>query len=114
MTRLLLLSHVARKPVLGFPTRFDTNRTVQPQKMVSVLIYRIKKVEGLYYPCSEKKGADQLCRYPTTDLHFCFSAFAKSRFSHDAAQLKTDHFAYFSTRINRTRGYKKNFHAQLS
>ena len=26
----------------------------------------------MYYPCSENKGADQLCSYCTTDLRFCF------------------------------------------
>ena len=25
-----------------------------------------------YYPCSENKGADQLCGYRTTDLRLCF------------------------------------------
>ena len=44
----------------GFPTRSDTNRAVQPQKMASGLKFRIKVVEGLYYPYSENKGADQL------------------------------------------------------
>ena len=29
-------------------------------------------MEGLYYPCSENKGADQLCSYCTADLRLCF------------------------------------------
>ena len=32
----------------------------------------IEEVEGLYYPCSENKGADQLCSYCTADLRLCF------------------------------------------
>ena len=40
----------------------------------------------LYYPYSENKGADQLCGYREADLRLCF-AYAKSRFSHDAAPI---------------------------
>ena len=36
--------------------------------------------------CSENKGADQLRGYREADLRFCF-AYAKIRFSYDAAQL---------------------------
>ena len=43
----------------------------------------IKKVDELYYLCSENKGADQVRNYCTADLRLCF-AFAKSRFSQDA------------------------------
>ena len=56
----------------GFPTRSDTNQPVQPQKMARVLKFRIYKVEGLYYPCSENKGADQLRGYREADLRLCF------------------------------------------
>ena len=47
----------------GFPTRSETNRTVQQQKMARDL--KIKKVEELYYLYSENKGhgADQLRLY---------------------------------------------------
>ena len=44
--------------------------------------FRILEVEGLYYPCSENKGAD----YREADLRL-FVAYAKVRFSHDAAHL---------------------------
>ena len=57
---------------LGFPTRSDTNRAWRPQKMAWGLKFRILEVEGLYYPCSENKGTDQLCGYRTADLHLCF------------------------------------------
>ena len=34
--------------------------------------FRILEVEGLYYPCSENKGADQLRGYREADLRLCF------------------------------------------
>ena len=52
----------------GFLTRSDTNQAVQPQKMATGLKFRIKVEEGLYYPCSENKGADQLRGYGEADL----------------------------------------------
>ena len=48
----------------GFPTRSNTKRAVQPQKMARGLKFRTKVAEGLYYPCGENKGADQLCGHP--------------------------------------------------
>ena len=56
----------------GFPTKSDTNRAVQPQKMARGLKFRIEVVEGLYYPFSENKGADQLRGYREADLRLCF------------------------------------------
>ena len=56
----------------GFPTRSDTNYAVQPHKMARGLKFRIKEVEGLYYLCSENKGADQLRGYREADLRLCF------------------------------------------
>ena len=35
--------------------------------------FRIKEVEGLYYPFSENKGADQLRGYREADLRLFFS-----------------------------------------
>ena len=37
--------------------------------------------------CSENKGADQLQGYCAADLCLCFRIYAKSRFSHDMAQM---------------------------
>ena len=54
--------------------------------MARGLKFRIKEVEGLYYPCSENKGADQLRGYREADLRLCFRI-CKSRFSHDKAHL---------------------------
>ena len=66
------MSRQARKPVFGFPTRSDTNRHVQVQKLVRNLKFHIYEEEGLYYPCSENKGADQLLGYREADLRLCF------------------------------------------
>ena len=54
------LTRVMRKPVMWFPIRYDTNRAVQVQKKSRSWRVWIKKVEDLYKPCSENKGADQL------------------------------------------------------
>ena len=67
-----------RKPTFWFSTRSDTNRAVQSRKMTRGLKFRFKKVEGLYYLCSENKGADQ-----TTDLRLCF------RIMHNVGLLMT-------------------------
>ena len=61
-----------RKPTLWFPTWADTNQAVQLQKMTRGLKFRNKKVEGLYYLCSENKGADQLRGHREADLRLCF------------------------------------------
>ena len=61
-----------RKPTFWFSTVSDTNQGVQLQKMARGLKFRIKEVEGLYYPCSENKGADQLRGYREADLRLCF------------------------------------------
>ena len=45
-------------------------------------------MEGLYYPCSENKGADKLHGYREADLR-PFFAYAKSQFSHDEAHTVT-------------------------
>ena len=40
--------------------------------MVRGLKFCIQVGEGLNYPCSEKKGTDQLCGYREADLQLCF------------------------------------------
>ena len=52
-----------RKLFSGFPTRSDTNKDVQQQKMARGLKFLINEVEGLYYLCTRNKGADQLHDY---------------------------------------------------
>ena len=54
------------------PTRSETNWAVQSLNIARDLKFRIQKVEGLYYPCSKNKGADQLRGYHEADLHSCF------------------------------------------
>ena len=66
------LSGIMRKPTFWFLTWSDTNQAVQLQKMARGLKFRIQKVEGLYYLCSENKGADQLRGYREADLRLCF------------------------------------------
>ena len=61
-----------RKPTFWFPTWSDTNQAVQLQKIARGLEFRIKKVEGSYYLCSENKGADQLRGSREADLRLCF------------------------------------------
>ena len=70
-----------RKPVFGVSDQLQKNRAVQPQKMARGLKFRIKVVEGLYYPYSENKGADQLRSYCAADLRLCFRICKKSVFS---------------------------------
>ena len=72
----------------GFPTRSDTNRAVQLQKIAKGLKFRIYKEEGLYYLCSENKGADQLRSYCAADLRLCFSKCKKPVFSKPGSIMK--------------------------
>ena len=64
----------------------DTNRSVQPQEMARCLKFRIYEVEGLYYLCSENKGADQLRATAKLICVFVF-AYAKIWFSNNAAHI---------------------------
>ena len=66
------MSRVMTNLSSGFPTRSDTNWAVQPQNMARGLKFQIKEVEGLFYLCSENKGADQLHSYREADLRLCF------------------------------------------
>ena len=52
-------------------TRSKTNWPVQTQNKARSLKFWILVVE-FYCPCSENKGADQLCSYCTADLHLRF------------------------------------------
>ena len=49
------------------------------------------ELEETYYPCSEKKGADQLRSYCEADLRLCFRI-CKTMFCHDATQLTFEQF----------------------
>ena len=69
-----------RKPVFGVSDQVRH----KPGLTVTEDGYRLEisdlEVQGLYYPCSENKGADKLI------CVFVF-AYAKIRFSHDAAHI---------------------------
>ena len=80
------MSRVMRKPTFWFSTRSDKKRAVQLQKMARGLKFRIKIEEGLYYRCSENKGADQLCGHREADLRLCFRI-CKMLVFHDAAHM---------------------------
>ena len=55
--------------------------------MARGLKFRIYEVEGLYYLCSENKGADQLRGDREADLRLCFRICKKNVFSDDAAHI---------------------------
>ena len=42
------------------------------KKIARSLKFRMEEEEGLYYPCSENKGADQLRGSREADLRLCF------------------------------------------
>ena len=70
IVKVSILEPRREKP--GFPNRSDTNRAAQLVNMFRGLKFWIYEVEGLYYPCSEKKDADQLRGYREADLRLCF------------------------------------------
>ena len=70
----------------GVPTRSDTNRAVQQQKLVRGLKFRIYVVEGLYYPIAKTKAMISSAFTAQLNCVFVF-AHAKSRFSHNEARL---------------------------
>ena len=71
------MSLVVRKPVFGVSDQV-TNPPVQSLNMARGLKFRIQKVEGLYYPCSENRGADQLRGHCEADLCLCFRIMQKA------------------------------------
>ena len=66
------MSRNVGKPTMLILTWSDTNQAVQLVEMARGLKSSIAEVEGLYYPCSENKGADQLPGHRETDLCLCF------------------------------------------
>ena len=73
----------------GFPTRSDTNRTVQRQKMASCLIFRILEVEDCTIYVAKTKALMSCAVTVQLICAFVF-AYAKSRFSYDAAHVFSD------------------------
>ena len=80
------MSPVMRKPVFRVSNQVRHKPGCRRKKMARGLKFWIKEVEGLYYPCIENKGVDQLRNNRAADLHFFF-AYAKSRFSLDKAHM---------------------------
>ena len=58
--------------------------------MARGLKFRIKELEGLYYLCSENKGADQLRGYREADLRLCFRICKKPVFSQRGSYFSGD------------------------
>ena len=68
-----------RKPIIWVTTRSDKNQPVQSQKLARSFKFQMKEDEGLYYPCSENKGTDQLRVYHKADVNaklICVFVFA--------------------------------------
>ena len=58
-----------------------TQTGLYSHKIFRGLKFWVKEVEGLYYPCSENKGTDQLRGYREADLCLCFRVCKKPIFS---------------------------------
>ena len=58
--QMLKLIEPHREKTMWILTKSDANQAAQPLEMAKGLKFWIKKIEGLYYPSSENKGADQL------------------------------------------------------
>ena len=74
-----------RKPTIWVPTRSDTYRTVSHRRWLEAGNLGLER-RGLFYPCSENKGADQLHSYCEADLRLVF-ANADCWFPHAVAKL---------------------------
>ena len=57
--------------------------------MARGLKIQIQEIEGLYYPSSENKGADQLHGYREADLRLCFRICKKTVFSYRGSYVVT-------------------------
>ena len=62
---------------MWLPTRSETNLIIQPPKMTRGLQSRNQEEEGLYYLCSENKGADQLRSLRAADPRLCIRKYIK-------------------------------------
>ena len=75
------MSRDARKHVFGVFDQVRHKPGCTTQKMARGLKFRTYEVEGLYYPCSENKGVDQLRGDREANLRLCFSICKKEVFS---------------------------------
>ena len=76
-----------RKSVFGVSDQVQ--RKPPSEKKATSLEFRTFEEEKLYYPCSENKGADQLCSFCTADLRLCFRV-GKIRVCHNVAHILYD------------------------
>ena len=73
---------------MWFFNRSGINQAVETQKMAMGMKFLTYKVEKLFYPCRENKGADQLRRYRKADLQLLFRIIIQIvGFSHHAVHL---------------------------
>ena len=72
-----------RKPVfeISDQVQHKSGCTLEAQKTTRGLKFRILEVEGLYYLCSDNKGADQQRGYRAADLRLCFRICKNQNFS---------------------------------
>ena len=73
---------MSRNPVFGISDQVRHKRGYTTTEDDWWLEISDLEVEGLYYLCSENKGADQLRGCRAADLHLCF-LICKNRVSHD-------------------------------
>ena len=81
MSTLIYKPRCEKTGLRGFRPGPTQNQAVQPHKMARGLKYCIYEEEGLHYPSSENKGADQLRGYREADLRLCFRICKKPVFS---------------------------------
>ena len=78
-----------------FPTRPDTNRPVQPQKLARVFKFLLYNLEILYYLSSEQQRRWSDCADAQADLRICCRIWHKTHFL--MALLK--YYYYYQQRI---------------
>ena len=85
---MVKMSLVQRKLVFGISNRSNTNWAIQPQKTARGLKFLIYEEQDLYYSIYPGEIKALISCAVTTELIWVFVvAFARSRFSHDAAQM---------------------------
>ena len=74
------MGHIKRKPVFGVSNQVQHKPSCSNHRRCHRrgLKFQIEEVEGLYYLCSQNKGADKLCLYHAPELHLCFPILASS------------------------------------
>ena len=89
------MSLVTTKPVLRVSDQFQykpgCTATEDGDKLEILALIGSRGIS-----CSENKGADHLLGYRTADLHLCFriKSKAKSKFSHNTAEIKITVLSY--------------------